>query len=101
MNPILKNAFPEFAALMQKYNIEKAYAFGSVSNETFSDLSDLDFLVSFKNDLSAEDYSDCFFNLKFGLEKLFGREIDLLTEASLRNPYLKNEIVKSRQLIYG
>ncbi|RZL31341.1 MAG: nucleotidyltransferase domain-containing protein, partial [Pedobacter sp.] len=32
---------------------------------------------------------------------LFDREIDLVTENSLSNPYFINEIEQSKQLIYG
>jgi predicted nucleotidyltransferase len=47
------------------------------------------------------DYSDCYFNLKFELEKLFNRQIDLLEETAIRNPFLKEEIDRTKVLIYG
>ena len=39
------------------------------------------------------------FGLLQALEELFGREIDLLTERSLRNPYFIGSIEKTRQLL--
>jgi predicted nucleotidyltransferase len=35
------------------------------------------------------------------LEKIFGRNIDLVEEQSLRNPILINAINNSKELIYG
>jgi predicted nucleotidyltransferase len=34
------------------------------------------------------------------LETLFNRKVDLLTENSLRSPFLKKEIEQTRKLIY-
>ena len=35
-----------------------------------------------------------------GLEDLFQRPVDLLTESSLRNPYLRAEVERTKMLIY-
>ena len=34
------------------------------------------------------------------LEKLYNREVDLLTDKPIRNPYLKKAIEETKQLIY-
>jgi hypothetical protein len=39
--------------------------------------------------------------LKNRLEKIFGRNIDLVEEQTLRNPILINSIRNSMELIYG
>jgi predicted nucleotidyltransferase len=39
-------------------------------------------------------------DFKERLEKLFGREVDLVEEQTLRNPILIRSINKSKQLIY-
>ena len=39
-------------------------------------------------------------NVWNGLEKIFQRPVDLLTENSLRNPYLRAEVERTKQLIY-
>jgi uncharacterized protein len=39
-------------------------------------------------------------NIWNGLEDLFQRPVDLLTESSLRNPYLRAEIERTKKLIY-
>jgi predicted nucleotidyltransferase len=76
------------------------YAFGSVLNENFNENSDIDFIVDIKND-NPTKYTDSYFNLQFGFEDLFKREIDLLSLNSLKNPYFIKNLERTRQLIYG
>jgi predicted nucleotidyltransferase len=47
------------------------------------------------------DYFDNFFNLKYALENLLGKEVDLVEGQTVRNPYLKEEIDQHKVLIYG
>ena len=82
------------------YNVEKMYLFGSVLNANFNKESDIDFLVKFKS-IELSKYFDNYMDLKENLEKLFGREVDLVEEQTLRNPILINSINKSKELIYG
>lgn len=80
--------------------IASLFAFGSVTRDEFKPESDIDLLV----DIDEKDpiiYSNNYFNLKFQLEELFERHIDLLEEKSIKNPYLKNEIEKTKVLVYG
>jgi len=76
------------------------YAFGSVVSERFRDESDLDFLISFSDQLTIEEYTRNYFSLYYSLNELFSRKIDLVTESSLSNPYLIESINESKQLIY-
>lgn len=82
------------------YNVEKMYIFGSILNSNFKKDSDIDFLVKFKS-IEISTHFDNFMDFKENLEKLFGREVDLVEEQTLRNPILINSINKSKQLIYG
>jgi predicted nucleotidyltransferase len=77
------------------------YVFGSVLNEKFNEKSDLDFLVSFNKNIELLDYADNYFNFLFSLEDLFSRNIDLVTEKSLKNPYFIKELENTKQLIYA
>ncbi len=74
--------------------------FGSALSVKYSADSDIDLLVNFKN-LSPSDYTKNYFALKFSLEELLGKEIDLLEQKSLSNPYLKSEIDSKKQLLYA
>ena len=76
------------------------YLFGSATNSNFTNTSDIDLLVKFKN-MDLSDYFDNYVGFKNRLEKIFGRNIDLVEEQSLRNPILINAINNSKELIYG
>jgi hypothetical protein len=60
----------------------------------------VDLLVDFNKE-EVGDYFDNFFNLKYALESLLGKEVDLVEGQTVRNPYLKEEIDQHKVLIYG
>jgi predicted nucleotidyltransferase len=90
----------ELRRLCIMYNVEKMYLFGSVLMPNFNNRSDIDFLVKFK-DIDLSTYFDNYMNFKSNLENLFGREVDLVEEQTLKNPILINSINKSKELVYG
>lgn len=47
------------------------------------------------------NYFNNYMNFKEKLETLFGRDVDLVEEQTLRNPILIKSIDKSKELIYG
>lgn len=96
----LKNHIEELNSLCTLYNVDKMYLFGSAVNANFNDKSDVDLLVKFKP-IELAGYFDNYLNFKENLEKLFGREVDLLEEQTLKNPILIQSINKSKELIYG
>ena len=59
-----------------------------------------DLVVDF-NKKEVEDYFDNYFDFKYSLEELLGREIDLLEEQTIKNPYLKKNVDATKTLIYG
>jgi predicted nucleotidyltransferase len=99
MNIIEKNK-ERIIKLCKQYKVAKLYVFGSVLNNRFSPESDIDFIVDF-NEVSLCDYADNYFDFKFSLEDLFGRKIDLLEEKAIKNPYFKQAVDQSKELIYG
>lgn len=46
------------------------------------------------------DYADRFLGLAEGLERLFNRHVDLVTEESLRNPRFKAEVESTKRAVY-
>ncbi len=97
---LLENNIDKLRKLCVRYNVSKLYVFGSVLTNDFHDKSDIDFLISFGK-IDLEEYADNYFDMKFSLEELFNRKIDLLEEKAIKNPYLKLSIDKSKKLIYG
>ena len=99
MNIVEKN-IDRLKRLCERYKVAKLYVFGSVISNRFNKESDIDFLVTFDK-IDLEDYADNYFDLKFSLEDLFNRNIDLLEEKAIKNPFLKKTIDNSKELIYG
>lgn len=85
--------------LCEIHKVRSLYAFGSVNTSKFTNESDVDLLVDFKIDDPLE-YTDNYFDLKFELEKILNRQIDLLESKSIRNPFLKESIDKTKVLVY-
>lgn len=91
----------EVAALCKKFKVHRLDLFGSATKKNFrADSSDLDFLVSF-DEKEPGEYSRCYFDLADSLEKLFQRRVDLVTERSVRNPYFRQAIDETREMVYA
>ena len=100
MNEILKHAHPYITTLCCKHGVKNLYVFGSVLTTSFSDKSDVDFLVEFDTD-KIPDYFTNFFDLKYALEDTMGRDVDLVEEKAIRNPIFKRNIERTKMKIYG
>ena len=86
--------------MMKAHKVERAYAFGSVCTDDFNEKSDVDFLISFPDQLDPLEKGELYFDLLFRLEDYLGRDIDLLTEPSLRNPYFIKKLNRTRTALY-
>jgi len=100
MDKIVTDNIIELKRLCDMYNVKSMYVFGSVCTDKFNDKSDIDILITFDN-LSIDQYTDNYFDLHYKLQDLFGRNIDLLNDKSLSNPYFIKGIEQTKQLIYA
>ena len=80
--------------------VKSLYAFGSVLTNRFGNESDIDLIVDIDSTNPLE-YADNYFNLKFALQDLFNRQVDLLESKAIKNNFLRQEIDSTKQLIYG
>jgi predicted nucleotidyltransferase len=87
-------------ALCTKHKVARLFVFGSVLTENFKNSSDVDFVVDFDG-VELFDYADNYFDLKTSFENLLKRQVDLLEEKAIKNPYLRRSIDASKQVIYG
>ncbi len=86
--------------LCRQYRVERLDLFGSAARGIFpSETSDLDFIVRFTGS-HADDYVDRYLDFAAALERLFARRVDLLTERAIRNPYFREEVERTRQVVY-
>lgn len=86
--------------LCQLNKVKSLYVFGSVLTDKFNDSSDIDLVVDIDSNDPFE-YADNYFNLKFALQELFKRPIDLLENKAIKNPFIRNNIESSKFLIYA
>ena len=100
MQKELKRRINDIKNLCQALKVKRLYAFGSSVKGNFNKDSDIDFLISFSDDISAEEYSDNYFELHYKLRELLHKEVDIVTERSLSNPYFIESIEDSKELIY-
>lgn len=88
------------ASLCRQFRVERLELFGSAAKGGFRpDSSDVDFLVTFA-DARPGNYADRYLGLLLALEQLFQRNVDLVTDRSIRNPYFRKAVDASRRLVY-
>jgi uncharacterized protein len=96
----ISNKADDFSAVCKAHNVRYIYAFGSSVTKRFdSAKSDIDLLVEI-------DYPDPIergeklISLWDTFENFFKRKVDLLTDISIHNPYLRKSIDSTKILIY-
>jgi predicted nucleotidyltransferase len=92
MNSLIKSNLSEIKELMQSYGVIRAYLFGSAANGNMTRDSDVDFLVRFNPDLNYTDYGNNYFQLIYALQKLLKKDVDIVAEETITNPYLLKKI---------
>lgn len=96
----IQNRKPEFLALCKSHEVKSLYAFGSSITEQFNtSTSDIDLLIEIDYDDPIER-GERLMSIWDKLETFFQRKVDLLTNASIKNPILRNSINVTKTLIY-
>lgn len=87
-------------ALCEKHKVRSLSVFGSVLTDRFNDESDVDFVVDFAA-MDIAEYADNYLDMQMSLSQLLGRDVDLLEDKAIRNPILRQNIDRTKQVIYG
>lgn len=98
---IVEHNIESIDAVCKSNHVSELSLFGSAVSGSFNNTSDLDFAVLFDESLSPLEHGDAFFSLKSDLEELFNREIDLLSYRVIKNPVFKEELDKTRVILYA
>lgn len=97
---LIKERHDDFVVLCRLHRVDKIYAFGSSITDHFDpSKSDIDLVVKVDID-DPVDRGEALLSLWDKLEALFKRKVDLLTDDSIKNPYLKANINRTKKLIY-
>jgi len=82
----------------KKWEISRMAFFGSVLRDDFMPDSDVDVMVAFSpgSQWSLFDMVD----MKLELEKMFGRDVDIVEDGTIRNPIRHRCIYKNLEVIY-
>lgn len=83
------------STLKVKYHVRKIGIFGSFARGEGKEGSDIDVLIELED---GYETFDNYMDLKYFLEDLFGRKVDLVTVDALR-PQLKDDIL--REVVYA
>jgi predicted nucleotidyltransferase len=101
MNRLIEEKRRELELICSNRKVQQIELFGSATGPTFDPASsDLDFLVTF-DDLPVRSYADAYFGLLEDLQRLFQRDVDLVIESSIQNPYFRQSIDATRTLVYA
>lgn len=96
----LRDHIEQINRLCGEHNVKSLFAFGSVVSDNLKNGSDIDLIVDIDSS-DPIDYSDNYFDLKFQLEEILNRPVDLLEAKAIKNPYLKKQIDNTKMLVYG
>lgn len=87
------------AEFCRRWRISEFALFGSVLRDDFRPDSDVDVLVSFEQEAPWSLFD--FVDMAEELKTLFGRNVDVIEKAGLRNPFRRHAILTTKQVIYA
>jgi predicted nucleotidyltransferase len=101
MIPLIEEHRAELEALCRRHGVKTLELFGSAADGTFDPArSDLDFLVEFLPDATLDLFHG-YFDLLEGLESVFHRKVDLVSNRKFENRFFQREVDRNRKVIYA
>jgi len=101
MTAILEAKRDEIASVCRKRHVRRLEVFGSAARGSFDpETSDLDFLVEF-DPLQPGQRAEAYFGLLEDLQDLLQRPVDLVMERAVVNPYFRQAVEETRELLYA
>jgi uncharacterized protein len=97
---LIESNIDKIRDLCSRHKVKRLFVFGSILTNRFQKQSDIDLIVDFQG-VDLYEYANNYFDLKQSLESLLKRNVDLLEDKAIDNPYLRKSIDSSKQLIYG
>ncbi len=91
----------DIAELCRRFHVNRLEVFGSAARGSDFDPahSDVDLIVTYEFGTSRPTLDE-YFEFREQLETLFGRSVDLAMAGAVRNPYVRADIERARELVY-
>lgn len=99
MSPKVRFDRQKIVELCRRYGVAELSLFGSVLRDDFRADSDVDVLISFGPEAHPSLLE--LVELREDLKDLFGREVDLVERAGLRNPFRRRAILSAAEVVYA
>jgi len=100
MSSLIDQHLPVIQRLCRDHHVKTLHACGSALRADFNPESDIDLLVVFDRSIGHSAFVQ-FFGFKEELESMFGRNVDLISYESIKNPFFKLEIEQTKQAVYA
>lgn len=101
MIAFVDNKRNEILELCKRFRVKRLDLFGSAARGDFMPgKSDLDFVVEYLP-LNRGEHADCYFDLLFALEDLFGCSIDLVMSDAIHNRFFLQGVNQCREQLYA
>jgi predicted nucleotidyltransferase len=91
-----REAIADFA---RRWKVKELALFGSALRDDFGPESDVDLLVTFEPDAPWSLFD--IVTMQDELAELFGRPVDFVEKAALRNPFRRHAILNSSRRLYA
>ena len=95
----LRVPYEKIVDFCMRWQVTELALFGSVLRDDFRPDSDVDVLVTFAQDAPYSLFD--LVRMENELRDIFGRDVDLVEKAGLRNPFRRHGILKTSQVIYA
>ena len=101
MHPAIDQHRTEISSICKRYRVSKLDVFGSAARKVDFKInsSDADFLIEFEPDVQVG--LDQLMGIKTELEKLLGRNVDLIEPEAVLNPFVKASIQRHQESVYA
>jgi uncharacterized protein len=86
-------------ALCRRWKVQRLWVFGSAARGELRPDSDIDLMVEFEPGARVSLWD--FVDLQQELAGFVGRDVDLVQEGTIRNPFRKASIERDLQLLYA
>ncbi len=101
MHQVIAEKKQEIARICRRHDVRRLEVYGSAARATDFDpaRSDVDFLVEFQPPLVAR-LLERFLNLQDDLQGVMGRQVDLIRDGTIHNPYRMASIDEDREVVF-